>query len=75
MHTYSIQSKTAQKNSRKHLEKQKLGARNNSKSTQLKTEKNSCTGYTGAHAPIHPEATGYTGAMTPVHLDCAAGLG
>ena len=40
-----------------------------------KTKRKSCTGYTGAHAPIHPEATGYTGAMAPVHPDSAAGLG
>ena len=75
MHTCSIQSKVAQKNSRKHLEKQKLGARNNFKSTQLKTENNSCTGYTGESAPVHPKATGYTGAMALVHPDSAAGLG
>ena len=72
MHTCSIQSKTAQKNSRKHLEKQKLGARNNFKSTQLKTENNSCTGYTGESAPVHPKATGYTGALGPVYPDSDA---
>ena len=72
MHTCSIQSKTAQKNSRKHLEKQKLGARNNFKSTQLKTENNSCTGYTGGAVPVHPKATGYTGALGPVYPDSDA---
>ena len=50
-------------NSRKHLEEQKLEERNDFKSTQLKTEKLSCTGYTGARAPVHPKATGYTGAL------------
>ena len=40
-----------------------------------KDEENSCTGYTGAHAPVHPKATGYTGVVAPVHLDSAAGLG
>ena len=38
-YTCSIQSKIAQKNSRKHLEEQKVEERNNYKSTQLKTEK------------------------------------
>ena len=43
MHTCSIQFKTAQKNSRKHLEEQKLEGRINSKSIKLKKEKDSCT--------------------------------
>ena len=75
MHTCSTQSKTAQKNTTKQLEEQKLEVRINSKSTQLKTGRNSCTGYTGAHAPVHPMATGYTGAMPPVHPDSSAGSG
>ena len=74
MHTCSIQSKTTQKNSRKHLEEQKLEVRNNSKSTQLNSGKNSCTGYTGGPAPAHPKATGYTGALAPVHPDSAVGI-
>ena len=74
MHTCSIQSKTAQKNSRKYLEEQKLEVRNNSKSTQLKTEKNSCTGYTGDSAPVHPKATGCTDALAPVHPNSAVGF-
>jgi len=75
MHTCSIQSKKAQKNSTKHLEEQKVEERNNSKLTQLKTDRFSCTGYTGAPAPVHPMATGYTGVMPPVHPDKAAGPG
>ena len=74
MHTCSIQSKKAQKNSTKHLEEQKVEERNNSKSTQLKTGKFSCTGYTGSKAPVHPKATGCTGALAPVHPDSAAGV-
>ena len=74
MHTCSIQSKTTQKNSRKHLEEQKLEVRNNSKSTQLNSGKNSCTGYTGGPAPAHPKATGYTGALASFHPDSAAGI-
>ena len=69
MHTCSIQSKTTQKNSRKHLEEQKLEVRNISKSTQLNLGKNSCTGYTGGPAPVHPKATGCTGAIAPVYPD------
>jgi len=67
MHTCSIQFKTTQKNSRKHLEEQKLEVRNNSKSTQLNSDKNSSAGYTGDPAPVHPKATGCTGALPPVH--------
>jgi len=66
LHTCSIQSKTAQKTSRKYLEEQKLEERINSKLTQLKTEKVGCTGYTGDQAPVHPKATGYTDAQAPV---------
>ena len=72
MHTCSIQSKSAQKNSRKHLEEQKLKERINCKSTQLKSEKDSSTGYTDESAPVHPKATGYTGALGPVYPDSDA---
>jgi len=75
MHTCSIQSKTAEKNSTKQLEEQKLEVRINSNSTQLKTGKPNCTGYNGALAPVNPMATGYTGAMAPVHPGSAAGTG
>jgi len=74
MHTCSIQSKSAQKNSRKHLEEQKLEDRNDSKSIEPKTEKHSCTGYTGGPAPVHPKATGCAGALAPVHPDSATGF-
>ena len=40
-----------------------------------KDEENSCTGYTGAHAPVHPKVIGYTGAVALVHPDSAAELG
>ena len=57
---------------KKHLEERKLEVRNNSKSTQLNSDKNSSTGYTGDPAPVHPKATGCTGALGLVHLDSAA---
>jgi len=75
MHTCSIQSKIAEKNSTKQLEEQKLEVRINSNSTQLKTGKPSCTGYNGALAPVNPMATGYTDATAPVHPGSAAGTG
>jgi len=74
MHTCSIQSKTTKKtqeNTRKN-KSSKLESTPNQLS--WKTERNSCTGYTGAHEPVHPTATGYTGAMPPVHPNSAAGL-
>ena len=74
MHTCSTQSKTTQKNSKKYLEEQKVEERINSKSTQLETERNSCTGYTDAQAPVHPKAAGYTGALAPVYSDNEAGF-
>jgi hypothetical protein len=57
------------------LEEQKIEKRINSKSTQLETERNSCTGYTGGAAPVHPKATWYTGALSPVYLDSVAEFG
>jgi len=56
------------------LEEKKVEETINSKSTQLKTERLSCTGWTGESAPVHPKATGYTGALAPVHPDSAAGF-
>ena len=72
MHICSIQSKTTQKNSKKYLEKQEVEERINPKSTQLKSEKYSSTGYTGGRAPVLPKATGYTGALSPVEPVSAA---
>ena len=66
MHICSIKSKTTQKNSKKYLEKQEVEERINPKSTQLKSEKDSCTGYTGGGAPVHSKATGCIGALPPV---------
>jgi len=57
------------------LEEQKIEKRINSKSTQLETERNSCTGYTGGAAPVHPKATCYTGALSPVYPDSVAEFG
>jgi len=48
------------------LEEQKVEERINPKSAQLKSEKGSCTGYTGGGAPVHPKATGCTSAFPPV---------
>jgi len=72
MRICSIQSKTTQKNSKKYLEKQEVEERINPKSTQLKSEKYSSTGYTGGRAPVLPKATGYTGALSPVEPVSAA---
>ena len=75
MHTCWIQFKTTQKDSRKHLEEQKIKKRINSKSTQLETLRNSCTGYTSGAAPVHPKATCYIGALSPVYPDSVAEFG